>query len=138
MARCPNSATLQIRTGRLDESVRGLTDLFVALMNEGVGGKSAADVARASGDMGGSVGFAGGSDTMSAGISALSEFAGPAIALLADQVRRPNLPESELPRLKQDALRAWQSACRARRPRRIWRLPTPLRSAPLWAAGCPR
>lgn len=99
------SASLQIRTGRLDENVRGLTDLFVALMNEGLGGKSAADVARASGDMGGSVGFSGGSDTMSAGVSALSEFAGPAIALLADQVRRPNLPESELPRLKQDALR---------------------------------
>lgn len=99
------SATLQIRTGRLDENVRGLTDLFVALMNEGIGGKSAADVARASGDMGGGVGFSGGSDTMSAGVSALSEFAAPAIALLADQVRRPNLPESELPRLKQDALR---------------------------------
>ncbi len=99
------SASLQIRTGRLDEGVRGLTDLFAALMNEGFDGKSAADVARASGDMGGGVGFSGGSDTMSAGVSALSEFAGPALGLLAGQVRRPNLAEAELPRLKQDALR---------------------------------
>lgn len=97
---------LRVDAGRLDEPVRGLTDLAEALMNEGAGGRDAAELSRVTGDMGGSLGLSAGLSSFSASITALSEFAVPALGLLADQMLRPDLPVSELPRLKQDMLRS--------------------------------
>lgn len=97
--------SLRIRAGVFDESKYGVSDFTSALMNEGAAGQSAVAIAQKAGDMGGSVGVGNGQEFFSAGISVLSEFGPQATALLADVVRRPNLPESELPRIKQDVLR---------------------------------
>lgn len=100
------TAVLRIRAGRLDEGPRGLTDLVAGLMNEGAGGRSPAELARAAGDIGGSVGVGNNADSFTISVDALSDFTSQAFALLADVARRPDLPAAELPRLKQDALRA--------------------------------
>lgn len=97
--------SLRIRAGVFDEAKFGVSDFTSALMNEGAAGQSAVAIAQRAGDMGGSVGVGNGAEFFSAGTSVLSEFGPQAAALLADVVRRPNLPESELPRIKQDALR---------------------------------
>lgn len=97
--------SLRIRAGLFDQEKYGTSDFTSALMNEGAAGQSAVAVAQRAGDMGGSIGVGNGQEFFSASISVLSEFGPQATALLADVVRRPNLPESELPRIKQDALR---------------------------------
>ena len=97
--------SLRIRAGVFDQEKYGITDFTGALMNEGAAGQSAVAIAQRAGDMGGSIGVGSGQEFFSAGISVLSEFGPQATSLLADVVRRPNLPESELPRIKQDALR---------------------------------
>lgn len=97
--------SLRIRAGVFDEEKFGVSDFTAALMNEGAAGQSAVAIAQRAGDMGGAVGVGNGQEFFSAGISVLSEFGPEATRLLADVVRRPNLPESELPRIKQDALR---------------------------------
>lgn len=97
--------SLRIRAGVFDEQKFGVSDFTSALMNEGAAGQSAVAIAQRAGDMGGSVGVGNGQEFFSAGISVLSEFGPQALDLLSDVVRRPNLPESELPRIKQDALR---------------------------------
>lgn len=97
--------SLRIRAGVLDEEKFGTSDFTAALMNEGAAGQSAVAIAQRAGDMGGSIGVSNGLEFFNASTSVLSEFGPQAIALLADVVRRPNLPESELPRIKQDALR---------------------------------
>lgn len=97
--------SLRIRAGVFDQEKYGTIDFTGALMNEGAAGQSAVAIAQRAGDMGGSVGVGSGQEFFSAGTSVLSEFGPQATALLADVVRRPNLPESELPRIKQDALR---------------------------------
>ncbi|MCH8684161.1 M16 family metallopeptidase [Pedomonas mirosovicensis] len=99
--------SLRIRAGRLDEGGKfGVADFTSALMNEGAAGQSAVTIAQRAGDMGGGIGVDNGLEFFGAGISVLSEFGPEATRLLADVVRRPNLPESELPRIKQDALRS--------------------------------
>lgn len=97
--------SLRIRAGVFDETKYGVSDFTSALMNEGAAGQSAVAIAQRAGDMGGSVGVGSGQEFFSAGISVLSEFGPQATGLLADVVRRPNLPEKELPRIKQDTLR---------------------------------
>lgn len=97
--------SLRVRAGWLDEDKPGVADLMTDLMNEGAAGLSPADLARRAGGMGGGIGVSGGRESVSAGIDVLSEHAADAVALLADVIRRPDLPASELPRLRQDMLR---------------------------------
>lgn len=99
--------SLRIRAGRLDEGQKfGVADFMTGLMNEGAAGLSAVDIAKRAGDMGGQVSVSNGIEFVTAATDVLSEHGPAAAKLLADVVRRPNLPDSELPRLKQDALRA--------------------------------
>jgi len=97
-----------VRAGDLNESADQIwiADITTRLMKEGgTTTRSAEQVAQESAAMGGQVSLNAGADQTQAFADVLSEF-GPKMAeLLADLLQHPLLPESEFPRLKQDALR---------------------------------
>jgi predicted Zn-dependent peptidase len=99
--------SLVIRTGNLNEpaNMPGLADIAGTLMKEGTTTKSSQQVAQEAAQMGGAVEIAVGADESDLSADVLSEFAPKAAALLADVAQHPLFPESELPRLKNDALR---------------------------------
>jgi predicted Zn-dependent peptidase len=96
-----------VRAGNLNESASQtwLADITGELMKEGTTSRTSEQVAQQAASMGGSVGVAVGPDVTSISSDVLSEFGPKAVALLADVVRNPLLPASELARLKQDSLR---------------------------------
>lgn len=96
-----------VRAGNLNESASQtwLADVTGELMKEGTTSRTSEQVAREAASMGGSVDVSVGPDVTNISSDVLSEFGPKAVALLADVVRNPLLPASELPRLKQDALR---------------------------------
>jgi len=99
--------TVVVRTGSIDEGAHnGLADFAGEYLKEGAGQRSAAAIAAATADMGGSLGVAMGSDQSTLSLDVLAEHAPAAIALLADVVRRPSLPATELERLRRFAARA--------------------------------
>src|SRR5688572_10083170 len=82
-----------------------LGDLAGNLVREGTKTKSATDVSQAAAAMGGELEITVGVNTAEIGGDVLSEF-GPEMArLVADVAMNPQLPESELPRLKADLAR---------------------------------
>jgi predicted Zn-dependent peptidase len=92
-----------VRTGSIDEGRdTWLADLTAEMLKEGTATQSSADLARRSAEMGGSLFTGAGAEQLTVGISVLSEHAADAAALVADVLRRPRLPESELPRLRSD------------------------------------
>jgi zinc protease len=99
--------SLVVRTGNLNEpaDMPGLADLVGKLMKEGTTSKSSKQVAEDTGQMGGAISITVGPDESSVDTDVLSEFGPPAAILLADVAEHPLFPESELPRLKTDALR---------------------------------
>ncbi len=99
--------SLVVHTGNLNEPADrpGLADLAGRLMSEGTTSRSALEVAQQAAAMGGSINIAVGQDESSLDSSVLSEFGPGMIRLLADVARHPRFPESELPRLKNDAHR---------------------------------
>jgi predicted Zn-dependent peptidase len=99
--------SLVIRTGNLNEpaDMPGLADLAGKLMKEGTTSKSSQQIAEEAAAMGGAVNITVGPDESDVTTDVLSEFSAKAAALLADVVRHPLFPESELPRLKNDAQR---------------------------------
>ncbi len=99
--------SLVMRTGNLNEpaGMPGLADLAGKLMKEGTASKSSQQMAEESARMGGAISVAVGPDESTLETDVLSEFGGKAAALLADLAQHPLFPESELPRLKNDALR---------------------------------
>lgn len=99
--------SLAVRTGNLNEpaDMPGLADLAGKLMEEGTTSRSAKQVAEEAANMGGAVGISVGADESDVTIDVLSEFGPKAAALIADVAQHPLFPESELPRLKNDALR---------------------------------
>src|SRR5215813_4727730 len=99
--------SLAIRTGNLNEpaDMPGLADLVGRLMEEGTATRSSEQVAREAAEMGGDVGVSVGADESDIAIDVLSEFGPKAAALIADVAQHPLFPDSELPRLKNDALR---------------------------------
>ncbi len=99
--------SLVLRTGNLNEpaELTGLADLTGKLMKEGTTTKSAKQVAEESARTGGSVNISVGMDESDVVTDVLSEFGPRAAALVADVAQHPLFPESELPRLKNDALR---------------------------------
>ena len=100
------AVSVVVRTGNLNEGDdTWLADFTAEMMREGAGGKSAVEIANAAASMGGDVGISVGVDTTVAGIDVLSEFGPDAVALLADIVTRPALPESQLERIRADFLR---------------------------------
>jgi zinc protease len=99
--------SLVIRTGNLNEpsDLPGLADLVGKLMKEGTTTKSSKQIAEESARMGGAVSIGVGPDESDVTADVLSDFGPKAIALVADVAEHPSFPESELPRLKNDALR---------------------------------
>jgi predicted Zn-dependent peptidase len=99
--------SLVVRTGNLNEpaGMPGLADLAGKLMKEGTTSKSSRQIAEESARMGGTIDVSVGVDESDVATDVLSEFAPRAAALLADVAQHPLFPESELPRLKNDALR---------------------------------
>jgi predicted Zn-dependent peptidase len=96
-----------VRAGNLNESAAQvwLADFTGELMKEGTQSRSSEQVAREAAAMGGTVAINVGPDVTQIQGDVLSEF-GPKMAeLLADVTQHPLLPESEVPRLKQDFLR---------------------------------
>ncbi len=98
---------LTIATGNIaDGATTGLADLTAELMKEGAGKYDAAGAARRAADMGGTLSISAGLEETTLEIDVLAEHASEAINLIADTVRHPHLPKSELPRLKADLSRA--------------------------------
>ncbi len=95
------------RTGNINEAENEiwLADLTGNMMKEGTTTRSAEEVARVAAGMGGSLAISVGPDQTVVGASVLSEYGADLITLMADVIRNPRLPESELPRLKNDRIR---------------------------------
>lgn len=99
--------SLVVRSGNVDENKTQvfLADLTGDLMQEGTTTRSAEQVANEAASMGGQVFIGVGLDQTTIQGDALLEFVPRMIALVADVVRNPRFPESELNRLKNDQLR---------------------------------
>ena len=82
-----------------------LADLTGNYLKEGAGTRSAEDVALALAGMGGDLDVAVGMDLTQISTDVLSDFAPDAVQLLADVVRNPAFPETELERLVTDLVR---------------------------------
>jgi predicted Zn-dependent peptidase len=92
-----------IRTGSLNEGGKvWLSSLTAELMKQGTHQRNAEQIAEAAALMGGQLYASASDDETSFGLDVLSESAADAIKLLAEVIRQPALPESELARIKQD------------------------------------
>jgi len=98
---------LVTQTGNVDESANEvwLADLTGTLMEQGTATRSAEQIAREAALMGGSLDIAVRLNQTTVGIDVFSEAAPAAIALAADVVHNPRMPESELARMKTDLAR---------------------------------
>jgi zinc protease len=96
-----------LRTGNINEaeSEIWLADLTGNMMKEGTITRTSEQVAKEAATMGGSVSIGVGPDQTSVSGSVLSEFGADFVALIADVMKNPRFPESELPRLKNDRIR---------------------------------
>ena len=101
------TVSLTVRAGNLNEpqGMPGLADIMGKLMEEGTTSRSAEQVAEEAANMGGALNIGVGPDESNISIDVLSEFGAQAAGLVADVAQNPLFPESELPRLKNDALR---------------------------------
>lgn len=89
-----------VRTGNIDEErSTWLADVAVEMLKEGTTTRSAGDIARAAAAMGGTLNVGAGAEQTSVSIGVLSEHAVDAAKLVADVLRNPRFPESELPRV---------------------------------------
>jgi predicted Zn-dependent peptidase len=89
-----------VRTGNIDEGESTwLADVAVEMLKEGTVTRSAASIAETAAGMGGTLSVGAGAEQTSIGISVLSEHAVTAVELVADVLRNPRFPESELPRV---------------------------------------
>src|SRR5215475_6031618 len=95
----------------------GVSGLTTDLMKEGTQSLTSEQLADATAKMGSTLDVAATADQTIAQLDVLSEFGPQAVKLLADVLQHPRLPESELDRLKNDALR--QIAVRSARPQTI-------------------
>jgi predicted Zn-dependent peptidase len=98
---------LGVRTGNVDEksSEVWLSDLTGAMLTEGTATRTATQIAEDAARMGGSIDVNVTEDRTDIGGDVLSEFGPDMVALVADVVRNPKLPDAELARLKTDRLR---------------------------------
>jgi len=98
---------LVVRAGTANQppDMPGLAELFAELMKEGTASRSAKQVAEQAADMGGTLDVSVDADQTEISSDVLSEFGPQAAKLIADVAEHPLFPESELPRLKNDALR---------------------------------
>jgi zinc protease len=94
--------TLDVRSGNAFEGAKEvwLADLTGNLMREGTATRSSTEISQQVARMGGSLNVNVGGDTTTIGGDVLTEFGPRLIELVADVVRNPKFPESEIPRLK--------------------------------------
>src|ERR1700675_2454849 len=99
--------SLAVDAGEINEgsSRIGVASLTTDLMRERTEKLSAQQVAEAAARMGSTIEVRAGKDQTNLGIDVLQEFAPDAVKLLADVAQHPRLPQSEIDRLKNDALR---------------------------------
>jgi len=98
---------LGVRTGNIDEKANEvwLADIAGSMLTEGTATRTATQIAEAAARMGGSLDVNVTEDRTDIGGDVLSEFGSDMVALVADVVRNPKMPEAELTRLKTDRLR---------------------------------
>ena len=98
--------SLVLEAGAAQEAERtaGLAALTTALLDEGAGGRSAADIAERLERLGVDFDAAATWDAAHAGVTGLRSRIEPAAELLADFVRRPDFPEREVDRLRHERL----------------------------------
>ncbi|MBZ5528680.1 MAG: insulinase family protein, partial [Acidobacteriia bacterium] len=98
---------LVLRAGQVNQPADklGIASLTGELLKEGTPARNSKQVAEEAAKMGGAIEIGMGEDESSLSTDVLSEFGPNAVRLLADVAQHPLLPESELPRLKNDALR---------------------------------
>lgn len=96
-----------VRSGHINEAADEVwvADLTAEWMKEGAGSRTAQMLARDASKIGGSISVSVGDDRTFVTGDALGEFAPDLVGLLADVVRTPRFPESELARLKNNYLR---------------------------------
>lgn len=96
-----------VRSGNMNEQSNEvwLSDITGDLMKEGTMTRSSQQVAEEAAGMGGTVNIGVGLDQATINGDVLSEFGPKLVALLADIVRNPLFPESELARIKNDKVR---------------------------------
>ncbi len=99
--------SLAVDAGGINEGSgrTGVASLTTDLMKEGTESQTAQQVAEAAARMGSTLEIHAGKDQTKLGIDVLQEFAPDAVKLLADVAQHPRLPQSEIDRLKNDALR---------------------------------
>jgi predicted Zn-dependent peptidase len=102
------TVSVRVRSGNLNETADQiwLADLTSDMMEQGTTAKNAEAVASAFASMGGELSIRTGSDVTSFSADVLSEFGPDAVRLLAEIVRQPAMPASELDRLKDDMVRS--------------------------------
>lgn len=95
-----------VRVGNLNDGENTwMADLTNALMKEGAGGKTASEIAMMAASMGGDFSLGADLDQTYAVMDVLNESAPDAIALIADVLQRPNLPEDQLEKVRADLIR---------------------------------
>ena len=101
------SLSLALRSGELNEpaGLKGVAATTGDLLKEGTTTLSASALAEAAAGMGSTLNVGAGADETTFDMDVLSEYGADAVKLLADVLQHPLLPESELPRLKQNLLR---------------------------------
>jgi predicted Zn-dependent peptidase len=99
--------TLSMRTGNAFEGASEvwLSDLTGDLIREGTTSRTAAQISEQAARMGGALSVSVGGDATTIGGDVLSEYGHQMVDLVADVVRNPRFPESELARLKANMLR---------------------------------
>ncbi|CAN5254776.1 pitrilysin family protein [soil metagenome] len=103
-----STVQLVVRTGNVNEGANQiwLADLTGDLMQEGTTSRTGEQVAREAAGMGGALNIGVGIDETAVGGDVLGEFTPQMVALIADVVKNPRLPESELTRLKANRIRS--------------------------------
>ncbi|MEP9400275.1 pitrilysin family protein [Sphingomonas sp. VNH70] len=95
------AVSLRVYAGNLNEGRDPwLADLAGDMLKEGAGSRDSAALATAAAAMGGNLGVGVSNSGTSINMSALSDFAPDAVALVGDVARRPTFPESEFARVK--------------------------------------
>ena len=98
--------SLRVYAGGLNSGENiALPALAAQMLREGAAGRTGAQIAEAAASMGGNLSVGTNQHETSLTLNVLSEHAPDAVQLIADVVRRPDFPASELERVRQSALR---------------------------------